>query len=317
MDIAALPKVELHCHLDGIITPAMVRDIQRTDPTFPIQADELERAYPINGLESFFNWWPYARPANLEHHRPIIQRYIEQLKAQNVRYFEVMVPSGKVPSDPAEAVAVMQGLREWVNQCEAGQIQVEFLLGFRRNRSVEDVESIAVTILALFEAGLIVGVALVGPEIGNPAAPFEHIFARLHDAGVKVEIHAGEWVGAESVWDALQHGFPDRIGHGVNLFDDPRLIEIFQERQIHVEICPSSNVQTGSVARIEDLHARKALEAGLNFGINTDDPGVFMCSMNSEYALITDVFGFTEDDWMAVYRNSLNARFCKELRVAT
>jgi adenosine deaminase len=239
------------------------------------------------------------------------------LKAQNVRYFEVMVPSGKLPADRGEALATMQGFREWVNHCEAGQIQVEFLLCFRRNRPLEQVEAIAETIMALFEAGLIVGVALVGPEIGNPVAPFEHIFARLHEAGLKIEIHAGEWVGPESIWDALRHGYPDRIGHGVTLFDDPRLVEIFQERQIHIEICPSSNLQTGSIARIEDLHIRKALEAGLNVGINTDDPGIFGCSMNSEYALITEVFGFSQDDWMRVYRNSLNARFQKGLRIDT
>jgi adenosine deaminase len=318
MNIAALPKVELHCHLDGIISPAMVRDIQRTDPAFPIQADEFERAYPITGLESFFNWWPYTRSMNrLDDFRPVIQRYIEELKAQNVRYFEVMIASGELPADPAEAVVTMQGFREWVNQCEAGKIQVEFLLAFRRNRTLEQVEAIAVTILALFEAGLIAGVVLAGPEIGYPVAPFERVFARLHEAGLNIEIHAGEWVGSESVWDALRHGYPNRIGHGVSLFDDPRLVEIFQEQQIHIEICPSSNLQTGSVARIEDHPIRKAVEAGLNFGINTDDPGIFGCSMNSEYALITEVLGFSQDDWMTVYRNSLNARFQKGLRIDT
>ena len=205
MNIATLPKVELHCHLDGIISPAMVRDIKRTDPAFPVDAAALERAYPIHELESFFNWWQYSRGMNrIEHFYPVIQRYVEQLKAQQVRYFEVMIASGELPADPAEAVDAMHAFRAWVDQCEAGTIQVEFLLAFRRNRPVEQVEVIAETILALHAAGLIAGVVLAGPEIGNPVAPFTSIFARLHDAGLKIEIHAGEWVGAESVWDAVQ-----------------------------------------------------------------------------------------------------------------
>jgi aminodeoxyfutalosine deaminase len=316
MNIAALPKVELHCHLDGILSPAMVRKIQRSHPAFPIHADVLERAYQITGLESFFNWWQYITPldARLDYYALVIQNYIEQLKAQNVRYFEVMIASGEIAPDPVEAVEKMQAFRESVNQCEAGQIQVEFLVVLNRQHPPEKFEERAARVRALHEAGLISGVVLAGPEIGNPVKPFERTFARFHEAGLNIEIHAGEWSGAESVWDALQHGYPNRIGHGVTLFDDPHLVEIFQERQIHLEVCPTSNLQTGSIARIEDHPIRKALEAGLNVGINTDDPGTFGCSMNSEYALITETFGFTEAEWMTLYRNALNARFQPNLK---
>jgi adenosine deaminase len=160
-----------------------------------------------------------------------------------------------------------------------------------------------------------VGVAFAGPEIDFPVRPFTRSFRRFHEAGLGIEIHAGEWVGSESVWDALEYGYPDRIGHGVTLFNDPRLIEIFQERQIHIEMCPTSNLQTGSVARIEDHPIRLAYDLGLNFGINTDDPGCFLCSMNSEYNLISKVFGFDQTAWEQVYTNSLNARFQRTLRV--
>jgi adenosine deaminase len=130
-----------------------------------------------------------------------------------------------------------------------------------------------------------------------------------------IEIHAGEWCGPESVWDALEHGYPDRIGHGVSLFQDARLIDIFQERQIHVEMCPTSNLKTGSVSRLEHHPVGQARELGLNFSVNTDDPGPFKCSMLSEYEILSNVFGFEEDDFHKIYVNSLEARFQSELRI--
>jgi adenosine deaminase len=93
------------------------------------------------------------------------------------------------------------------------------------------------------------------------------------------------------------------------------LIDIFQQRQLHIEICPTSNLKTGSVARLEEHPVRRALDLGLNFSINTDDPGVCECSMQSEYALLAERFGFTEQDFRRVYTNTLSARFQPGLRM--
>ena len=108
---------------------------------------------------------------------------------------------------------------------------------------------------------------------------------------------------------ALEHGYPDRIGHGVSLFQDPALVELFRERQIHVEMCPTSNIKTGSVARTEEHPIRRARDLGLNFSINTDDPGPFLNSLMSEYQLLAGVFGFDEADFQQIYENTLKSRF--------
>jgi adenosine deaminase len=208
----------------------------------------------------------------------------------------------------------VRALREWVDQQEGGKIQVEFLVALSRRRSPEEHGGLTERILALYEAGLVVGVALAGPERGNPVKPFEKIFAQFREAGLGIEIHAGEWCGPESVWDALEHGYPNRIGHGVTLFQDDRLIDIFRERDLHIEMCPTSNLKTGSISRIEEHPVARARELGLNFSINTDDPGPFECNMLSEYELLSNVFGFTESDFQKIYDNSLGARFQSELR---
>lgn len=318
MDIAALPKVELHCHLDGIIGPEMARSIRATDSSFPVGPEDFEGRYPVDSLDGFVSWWEVLEPlkSQLRQFHPIIAHYIAQLKAQNVSYFELMVANGELPDDLGETVEAMHAFREWVNQQANGAIQVEFLVALGRNRPLDVWPAREAKVLALHEAGLIVGVALAGMEIGSPVKPLQPYFARFHEAGLGIEIHAGEWVGPESVWDALEHGYPDRIGHGVTLFDDPKLIELFQERQIHIEMCPTSNLCTGSIARLEDHPIQQAKALGLNFSINTDDPGPFRNSMNGEYQLAADLFGFNATDFQRIYDNALAARFQPELRIS-
>src|SRR5262249_9634818 len=150
-------------------------------------------------------------------------------------------------------------------------------------------------IVALHDAGLICGVALAGaPETQFPVRPLTSYFAAFRERAMGIEIHAGEFGGPESVRDAIEFGFPDRLGHGVALFDDPALIDLVAERRIHLEFCPTSTSRLGVVPRIEDHPIRRARELGLSFSINTDDPGPFECSMNSEFALVRDSFGFDD-----------------------
>jgi adenosine deaminase len=295
----------------------MAWDFHRDDPAFPIRPEEFEQAYPITNIQNFLEWWDFIKPIEgiLTYFYPILGKHIERLKAQEVLYAEIMIATGELPRDSAEAVEKVRAFRGWVNQQEAGDIQIEFLVAIGRQRSPEIVEKLAECILALHEATLIVGVALAGPEIGNPVKPFCRTFARFHEAGLGIEIHAGEWCGPESVWDALEYGYPDRIGHGVSLFQDAKLIDLFLERQLHIEFCLTSNLKTGSISRLEEHPVRKARNLGLNFSINTDDPGPFECSMESEYELLTSVFGFGESDLRRICCNSLEARFQPNLRI--
>lgn len=317
MNVAKLPKVELHCHIDGIVSASMTADILKKYPHFPLQPDDFQDRDDVNDYETFWKWYEVIKPLpkNIVAYYPIVEQYIAHLKAQNVRYFEIMLNSGQLPEDIPEAIDKVRAMRQWLNEQENGEIQVEIIIVFGRNKTVERVAELGEKIIVLYDAGLICGVGIAGPEPNNPIKPFHKTFAKFHEAGMGIEVHAGEWVGTESVWDALNYGFPTRIGHGVSLFQDPKLIELFQDKQIHIEMCPTSNLKTGSIATIEEHPIRRALDLGLNFSVNTDDPGPFASSMNSEYELLATSFGFTEADFETVYRNSLDARFQKALRV--
>jgi adenosine deaminase len=125
-----------------------------------------------------------------------------------------------------------RGTRDDRDRQEAGDIQVEFLIATGRNKPPERMAELEDVFLALHRAGLIVGIVLAGPKAGNPVRPFERSLARFREAGLGIEIHAGEWCGPESVWDAIEYGLPDRIGHGVSAFQDQRLIDVIRERDI-------------------------------------------------------------------------------------
>ncbi len=310
-----IPKVELHCHLDGIVDPAMLRAIQQQGHALPLTPQALQAAYPVMNFDGFIKWFGVAEPIedDSEHFKPILAAHIERLKAQNVIYAEIMLGTSELPRDEGRLIEGFGAFRDYVNGLEAGQIQVEFLVAVRRNRPPEAFEKLADRVIRLRQANLLFGVALAGwPE--TPIQPLSKTLARLREAGVGVEIHAGEWAGPEAVWDALEYGFPHRIGHGVAIFQDPRLIERVQNDHLHIEMCPTSNVKTGSVERIEDHPVRRARDLGLNFSVSTDDPGPFECSMESEYALLADTFGFQEKDFEVMAENALRARFQPQLR---
>ncbi len=311
-----IPKVELHCHLDGLVDPPMLRELQAQGVRLPILPETLQAAYPVQSFDDFIQWGRAADPleGDLDRFKPLLALHLGRLKSQNVVYTEIMIASSEIPRDKQELVGRVRDFRNWVDQQEAGAIQVEFLAAFGRNRTPEAVEERADRILMLYEANLIVGVALAGPERGHPVKPFRRTFARFREAGMGIEIHAGEWCGPESVWDALEYGFPNRIGHGVAVFDDPKLVRYCQDRRMHIEMCPTSNVKTGSVRCIEEHPIRLARDLDLSFSINTDDPGAFECSMASECELLARTFGFQEADFRKIAVSSLNARFQKELR---
>jgi len=322
MDIALLPKAELHCHLDGILDPAMLRALAAEGIELPLAPEVLAAAYPVRDFETFLGWFAAQTPLKFDERQlagrfdvygQVARLHVERLKAQHVVYAELMVAS--IAHDVGRAMEQMAALRETVNACGGGQIQVELLNGWRRNRDMESTERIATRNIRLFEAGLLCGVALAGPEEGFPVARLAHVLDRYHAAGVPIEIHAAEWCGAESVWDALEHGHPRRIGHGTHLFEDPRLAEVLIERGIHVEMCPTSNLCTGSIRSIEEHPIRRAFDAGLDVSVATDDPGAFLCSMDSEYALLAERFVFTEEELVRLGANAVRARFQPRLRV--
>ena len=313
----SLPLVELHCHLDGILDPPMLEQMVANGRKLPLKVGTLLDTYPVDSFEKYEVWHRTVSvmEGNLENFKPILELHAERLRACGVAYAEIMIGSSEIPRDRDELVGRMKDFRAFANTLEKGDLQLEFLACFSRTAMIERVEELADRLEILARAGLLVGVAVAGPEVGKPVRPFRHALQRVREAGLKLEVHCGEWAGPESVKEALDAVRPDRIGHAVRAFEDQELIARLRDTRTHIEMCPTANVCTRAVDRLEGHPIREARTAGVSLSVNTDDPGTFTCSMASEYGLLAEVFGFTPEDLERVKRDALNARFARELRV--
>lgn len=311
------PKVELHCHLLGIIDPPLLRSIERRGGRVLVPPEALERLHPVRDLDSFQRWVDLLKPyqkAPPEIMRPILAAHVEGLIAQHVRYTEIMLSPAMFPKETRDLLNAFHRWREWAFAMEQGRIQIEFILVVPRTLGTEALTRDTENFIALKREGLIAGVALVGIEDGTSIAPFRTAIARWRDAGLGLEIHAGEHGGPESVRDALENGPPDRLGHAVAAFRDPGLTDRLRSAGIHIEFCPTSNLRTGAVPSIDQHPLGLAREMGMSFSLNTDDPGAFGCSLTGEYARAAEAFGFGSEEFQAIFRDSLAARFERRLR---
>jgi adenosine deaminase len=302
--VEALPKAELHCHIDGLLDPALLEEMAAAGHAPPVSPQELGAVWPVTTRDG---WESYARVVE-----PImtadwlmlaIEHHLWRLRRQNVVYAELMV-SRFLAGSAEEAVALFSELRARVEPIlEVGLVVcVGRQDAARLDRQIE-------RILPLARAGLICGVAVAGDERACSIRELGPGLRRLRDEGLGIEIHAGETLGAESVEDALDHGAPHRLGHAVAAFSHPHLIERLLRDHIHVELCPTSNLRLGVVRAIEDHPLPIARRHGVSFSINTDDPGPFACTLSSEHALARDSFGFGAADFAEVFTNTMAARF--------
>jgi len=301
---------ELHLHLDGIPNP----DNSGTDTELSKQLKDL---FPVTTTEGFSKWWKiidskYA--GNLKIFFPIMENHITSLRNQGACYVEIMVSKSEMAKDYGVITAEFEELRHKTGLLENNQIQVEFIICLGRNKSPEILAEQAERVLYLYKKGFVCGVALAGPEDGYPVKPFRKTFEKFKDSGIGIEIHAGEWSGPESVWDAIENGFPERIGHGLSAFRDEKLIDYIIEKNIHIEFCPSSNMALTAYKKLKEHPIGTAIKRKMNFSINTDDPGPLGCSLEHEFDLVRNAFGMDPAQEREILKNTLKAGFCKKFR---
>jgi adenosine deaminase/aminodeoxyfutalosine deaminase len=147
-----------------------------------------------------------------------------------------------------------------------------------------------------------------GDELKGPPELFHEIYSRAADHGLHLVAHAGESVGPESIWGALNLK-SERIGHGLTAAQDPELVEELAQRQVPIEICVTSNLRTGCCTDIAQHPVRRYFDEGLMLTLNTDDPAMFRTSLIDEYRVAQEYFAFTDDHLRELARNSFEASF--------
>ena len=158
----------------------------------------------------------------------------------------------------------------------------------------------------------LVGFGLGGPEVGVSRPQFKHVFDEARAAGLHSVPHAGETTGPETVWDALRDLGAERIGHGTSSVQDPALLAHLVEHRIPLEVCPTSNIATRAVVRLEDHPIKQMYDAGVVVTVNSDDPPMFGTTLNGEYAVAARLLGLDEAGVADLARAAVRASFAPQ-----
>jgi aminodeoxyfutalosine deaminase len=305
--ISTLPKAELHLHLEGSIDAATLLEL-RTRHGKPVT--DIAQLYRYKDFTGFLMAFKTITEdlTTPEDYELITYRLIEKLKAQNVLHAEVFISVGVCLWRQQDFTAIFEGM-------ERGRLRGEHDFGisllwiFDAVRQFGDAAAKQVADLAVdLKAPSIVGFGIGGDEAKGPAEMFRDVYAYAADHGLRLTVHAGENAGPESIWGALNLHV-ERIGHGLTAWQDPELVEELATRQVPVEICMTSNLRTGCCQALTAHPVRNYFDQGVMITLNTDDPAMFGTSLNREYQLAQDEFGFTDEHLRELARNSFEASF--------
>ena len=296
----ALPKVELHRHLEGSLRLQTMLEIADahgiTLPDSVLRLSGLVQVQDEDPL-TFQNFLAKFNTLRLFYRSPevitrVTREAVEDAARDNVRYMELRFTP--VALSRAERFP-LHDVIDWVCTSTAAAaaefgIQVRLIASVNRHESPELAEQVAWLAAAHTEDG-IVGMDLAGNEAEFSAEPFAGIFSEAKQAGLHLTIHAGEWAGADNVREAIEKVGAERIGHGVRVIDDENVVALARERGTTFEVCVTSNYQSGVVPALSNHPLPRMLQADLNVTLNTDDPSVSRIDLTHEFKLAHEDLG--------------------------
>ncbi|MEO5902318.1 MAG: adenosine deaminase [Ilumatobacteraceae bacterium] len=292
--IRALPKAELHVHLEGCLEAELLfRLAERNDVALPWRSiDELRTAYRYDDLQSFLDLFFEGCKA-LEREQDfydLTREYLTRAHADGVVHAEMFLGAQNFTSRDIPMAEILGGTFRAIDDAadELG-ISAELLLSVQRHRT----EAEAFTQLDAAAPWLdrIAGYGLGGAEVGNPPTKFARYFDELHRRGYKVSAHAGEEGPADYVRQAVDDLGVDRVDHGVHVLDDPELVARLAGERVPFTVCPLSNVRLQVVPDLVSHPLPAMVAAGLTVMINSDDPAYFASYVGDNYEQCTHTFG--------------------------
>lgn len=312
--VLALPKAELHLHLEGAVEPATLVELSRRHDAEPLDLAAVARLYDYPDFYGFLMAFKAVSDRLLEpaDYELITYRLMERLRAENVVHAEVYVSAGVCLRREMDFDAVFDGLERGR---EAGArefgVSLYWILDFVRQWGPEAAMRVAEKAVEL-RGRNVIGIGMGGDE--RQAAPeiFREVYEFAAAHGLRRTAHAGEAAGPESVLGALDCLGAERIGHGLNAWHDPELVARLARDQVPLEVCLTSNLRTGCLKSLEMHPVRQYFDRGLLLTLNSDDPAMFHTSLAREYQLAQEAFGFTDGELLQLAANSFRASFLPE-----
>jgi aminodeoxyfutalosine deaminase len=312
--IAGLPKAELHVHHVGSASPRVVAGLAaRYEGRTEVPADpaKLAEYFTFTDFAHFIQ--VYLSVVDLvrdaEDVRALTYGVAEDMARQRIRYAELTVTPYSSVRRGIPDVAFMEAIEDARKSAERDfGIVLRWCFDIPGEAGLASAEETARLALEVGADGL-VSFGLGGPEIGVPRPQFKPYFDRARAAGLHSVPHAGESTGPETVWDAIRDLGAERIGHGTQSFKDPALMDYLGEHRIPLEVCPTSNLATRVVERLDEHPLKRFVDAGLLVTVNSDDPPMFGTDLNTEYAVAAKLLGLDAAGVAGLARNAVEASF--------
>jgi adenosine deaminase len=322
--IREMPKAEIHIHLEGAIQPETVLRLAERHHRMDL--------LPGDDVASIHRWFTFT---DFPHFIDVFLTILKLIRTpddfalvayengadmavQNIRYRELTITPNMHTHQENKGLAI----EDVLDGLEAGRqralrefgVEMRWIFDCSRTLSFPDKKSgiydprPSQRTLEFALAGRdrgVIGLGLGGHEVGAPPEPFAGVFASAKAAGLLCVPHAGESMGPESIWGAVEALKADRIGHGVRAIEDPRLLQVLKERQIPLEISLTSNERLHVYDSVQ-MHPFPHLDRmGLLVTVNSDDPPLFNTTLCREYELLATAFGYGRQDIVRLARNAL------------
>jgi adenosine deaminase len=311
-DVLALPKTDLHVHLEGSVRASTMAELADANGV-PLPPGAVDGRWAFVDFEDFLRQWTVAQAclAKPDDLRRIAEEFIEDEASQGVGHIEVHVSLGEHGLRTGAWEGSLEGVIEGLTAAgRRHDVSWGIIVDLVRAIPFEASSRAADVAMRYADRGVI-GVGLGGPE-RVPGALYADLFARARAAGLHSIPHAGEAAGAASVSEALELLGAERLGHGVRVLEDADLIRKVRERGIPLDVCPTSNVRTGVVSMPDEHPLPKLLDAGLSVTLNSDDPAMFGSPVAGEYTLARETFGISDEGLAAIASAGIRASFAEQ-----
>jgi adenosine deaminase len=310
--IRALPKAELHLHIEGTLEPDLAFALAKRNGVALRfgSVDALASAYNFADLQSFLNLY-YECMAVLLHpadFTDLADAYLRRAARDGVRHVEMFFDPQAHTSRGVPIDDVVVGLRAAVQQAPLQHgISVVLIACFMRDRPVAEAMGLLEGLARHLD--VIHAVGLDSAEVGYPPSAFREVFAAAEQIGLRKVAHAGEEGPPSYVWEALDVLGVERIDHGIRAVEDEVLLRRLATDQVPLTVCPLSNVRLHAVQSLEEHPLRRLLDAGVLATINSDDPAYFGGYVADNYLAVHRALGLDLAELTALAENSLTASF--------
>lgn len=308
-------KAELHLHLEGSISPEMALHLaEKNGLDFPHHRICIDGYYQWSDFVDFLAAYDDAAAGikTSDDYYLITYDYLKRSAAVGVIYTEIMPSFESGLEAGLTYEGKIEGIARGIEAAEkdfgiTARIYPACVRHMGPDRAIH-----AATVITKNPHAFVVGFGMGGDEGFLSQKDFAPAFKIADEAGLATTTHAGEVCGPESVWDAINHLPISRIGHGVRSIEDADLIKELIKRDIHLEVCPGSNIALGVYPDFATHPLRTLIEAGVNISISSDDPPHFQTTIEREYEYAHVEFGLDGGDLLVLTENALKAAFCEQ-----